>query len=172
MKRRWLPGAIVLCAALPLLALAPASAARADELGRLALDDASSLATTIATDPAVKREGSASIRISTAWPTTVSLGELPGLDVDNTRLVYRAQVKSEGLEGTAFLELWCHVGGGQYFSRGMNSVVTDTMDWKTLETPFLLQPGQHARKVTLNIVVNGTGTIWVDDVRLLKEPPE
>ena len=62
------------------------------------------------------------------------------------------------------------VGGGQYFSRGMNSVVTGTMDWSTLQTPFFLQPGQSAKRVTLNIVIKGKGTVWVDDVHLAKEP--
>jgi hypothetical protein len=66
--------------------------------------------------------------------------------------------------------MWCHIGGGQYFSRGMNSVITGTTDWKKLETPFILQPGQKAEKVTLNIVVNGKGKLWIDDIRLLKEP--
>jgi hypothetical protein len=92
------------------------------------------------------------------------------LNVENTQLIYRAKVKSEKLEGTAFLEMWCDVGGSQYFSRGMNSVVTGTIDWRTLQTPFFLKKGQSAQKATLNIVINGKGTVWVDDVHLLKEP--
>ncbi len=97
---------------------------------------------------------------------------MPDLDVENAQLIYQARVRSEELEGTAFLEMWAHVGGGQFFSRGMNSLVTNTMDWKTLQTPFFLQPGQRAKKATLNIVINGKGTVWVDDVRLLKKPLE
>jgi len=34
----------------------------------------------------------------------------------------------------------------------------------------LLQTGQKARTATLNIVINGKGTIWIDDVALLREP--
>lgn len=37
-------------------------------------------------------------------------------------------------------------------------------------SPFLLQQGQKADKITLNIVINGKGTVWVDDVVLTKEP--
>jgi hypothetical protein len=91
---------------------------------------------------------------------------------ENSRIIYQARVKSEKLEGSAFLEIWCHVGGGQYFSRGLNSVVSGTMDWKTLQTAFFLQPGQSTKKATLNIVINGKGTVWVDDVHLLKKPLE
>ena len=170
MKKRFLVFAIQICAASSLLLFLLNPLAQANELRKLALDDASSLGTTVSTDPTVKQEGNGSIRISTLWPTTICLAEVQELNVENAQLIYRARVKSEKLEGTAFLEMWCHVGGGQYFSRGMNSVVTGTMDWKTLQTPFFLQPAQRAKKATLNIVINGKGTVWVDDVHLLQEP--
>jgi len=152
-----------------LLVFASASA-QAAELRRLSLDDIALMGTTLNPDPVVKVEGSGSIKISTLWPTTICLGEVQELDVENAQIIYRAKVKSEKLEGTAFLEMWCHVGGGQYYSRGMNSVVGGTMDWRTLQTPFFLQPGQSVKKATLNVVINGKGTIWIDDVHLLKEP--
>ena len=170
MRKRWLLYAIQTCAASSLLLLMLNPLAQGNELSKLTLDDASSLGTTISTDPTVKQEGNGSIRISTVWPTTICLGEVKELNFENGRIVFRAKVKSEELEGTAFLEMWCHVGDGQYFSRGMNSVVTGTMDWKTLQTPFFLQPGQRAKKATLNIVINGKGTVWIDDVHLLREP--
>jgi hypothetical protein len=144
--------------------------ARATELIKLSLDDITSLGTTLKQDPVVKVEGSGSVKISTMWPTTICLGEVSGLDIEKTKLVYRAKLRCDKLEGTAFLEMWCHVGGGQYFSRGMNSTVTGTMNWKTLQTPFILQAGQRTKKVTLNVVINGKGTIWIDDVQLVKEP--
>lgn len=101
----------------------------------------------------------------------MNLGELSGLDVDNARLVYRARVKAD-LEGSgaAYLELWAHVGGGQYFSRGLNDVVGRKSDWKTIGTPFMFQKGQRPDKVTLNLVINGKGTVWIDDVVLSREP--
>ena len=157
---------------LALLSVSLLASAQATELKWFSLDDTASLGTKLTADPGVKFEGRGSIKISTLWPTTICLGELSGLDVDNTKLVYQAKVKCESLEGTAFLEMWCHVGGGQYFSRGMDSTVTGTMNWKTLQTPFLLRAGQKATKVTLNIVINGRGTVWIDDVHLLKEPLE
>lgn len=82
---------------------------------------------------------------------------------------YKAKVKSE-LSGSAFLEMWAHVGGGQYFSRGMHDSITGKSDWKSIQTPFLFQKGQQPDKVTLNIVINGTGTVWIDEAALTKEP--
>ena len=98
-----------------------ASSAYAQELKKLNLDDASAIGTTIQTDTQVKAEGKGSIKITTRWPTTICLGEIAGLDVENAKLIYKAKVKRD-LDGTAFLEMWAHVGGGQYFSRGIQSI--------------------------------------------------
>ena len=151
-----------------LLALV-ACAGYAEELKKLNLDDASVLGTTIQTDTQVKAEGKGSIKITTQWPTTICLGEVTGLNVENAKLLYKAKVKSD-LDGSAFLEMWAHVSGGQYFSRGMNDVVSQKTDWKIIQTPFLFQKGQRTDKVTLNLVINGKGTVWIDDIVLSKEP--
>jgi hypothetical protein len=146
-----------------------ASSTHANDLRKLNLDDASAIGTTIQTDTEVKVEGKSSIKIMTQWPTTICLGEVTGLDIEGAKLVYKAKVKSD-LEGAAFLEVWAHVGGGQYFSRGMNSVVKQKTDWKMIQTPFLFQRGQKPDKLTLNLVINGKGTVWIDDIVLSKEP--
>ena len=151
------------------LLIALTSSAYSEDLKKLKLDDASAIGTTIQTDIHVKAEGKASIKITTLWPTTICLGEVSGLDVENAKLLYKAKVKSD-LDGTAFLEMWAHVGGGQYFSKGMNDVVSQKTDWKIIQTPFLFQKGQRPDKVTLNLVINGKGTVWVDDIVLSKEP--
>ena len=78
----------------------------AEEIKRLSLDEGASLGTSISADVKVKTEGSASVRISTLWPTTICLGEVSGLDIDNAKLVYVAKVKSEGLEGTILPAEW------------------------------------------------------------------
>ena len=140
----------------------------AEQVGRLNLDVASSIGLLIQTDRAEKKEGRASLRITTLWPTSVCLGEVTGLEVDQARLVFKAMVKSR-MKGTAFLEMWVHLPEGQYFSRGLNNAVKDTSDWTCLQTPFLLRKGQVAVKVTLNLVINGTGTVWIDDIIILKE---
>ncbi|NQT91231.1 MAG: hypothetical protein HQ559_00605 [Lentisphaerae bacterium] len=143
--------------------------ARAEELKKLSMDDASSVSPKIEVDAKTKVEGKSSIKITTRWPTTVCLGEVRGPDIENAKLVYSARVKT-ALEGSAFLEMWAHVGDGQYFSKGMNDAVKQTSDWKTIRTPFLFQKGQIPDKVTLNLVIKGKGTVWIDDVVLSKAP--
>jgi hypothetical protein len=142
---------------------------RAEDVRKLNLDDASVIGTTIQTDTQVKAEGKGSIKITTQWPTTICLGEVARLDIENAKLVYKAKVKSD-LDGTAYLEMWAHVGGGQYFSRGMNDVVSRKTEWKIIQTPFLFQKGQRPEKVTLNLIINGKGTVWIDEIVLSKQP--
>jgi hypothetical protein len=146
-----------------------AGTTQAQDLKKLNLDDASLIGTTIQTDTQVKAEGKGSIKITTLWPTIICLGEVTGLNIEGAKLVYKARVKSD-LNGTAFLELWAHVGGEQFFSKGLNDMVRQKTDWKTIQTPFLFQKGQKPDKVTLNVVINGKGTVWIDDVVLSKEP--
>jgi hypothetical protein len=141
--------------------------ALADDLKRISLDDASKLGTTIETDRGVKTEGKGSIRITTKHPTTICIGEITGLDVENAKLTYKANVKSD-LNGQAFLEMWAYVGNGRYFSKGMNDPIKGRSDWKLIQTPFIFQKGQNPKSVTLNLVINGIGTVWIDDVVLSK----
>ena len=143
------------------------SVTMAEELKKLSLDDAASIGTTIQTDSEVKREGQSSVRITTKHPTTMYLNKVNGLDVENARLLYTAKVKSD-LEGVAFLEMWVQVGGGQYFSRGMTDPIKGKSDWKAIQTPFMFQKGQNPDLVILNLVINGKGTVWIDDVVLSK----
>jgi hypothetical protein len=163
---RWTKLLVAVVAMAALLYHVPA---QAQELKKLSLDDASMIGLTIQTDEKVKTEGRASLKITTAWPTTVCLGEVSGLSVEEAKLVYKATVKTE-LDGDAFLEMWVQVGTGQYFSKGLNDPVKGVSDWKAIQTPFTFQKGQKPDKVTLNLVITGRGTVWVDDIVLSKEP--
>jgi hypothetical protein len=101
------------------------SQSMAAELKKLPLDDASSIGLKIQTDTSVKAEGKGSIKITTSWPTTVCLAEVNALDTEDAKLVYAAKVKSD-IDGTVFLEMWAHVGGGQYFSKGTEANQSDS----------------------------------------------
>jgi hypothetical protein len=170
MLRFQIGGVNMRCTLIIMTALALISTSTfAGELKRLSLDDISSLGLSIQTDSEVKTEGKGSIRITTNWPTTVCLGEVSGLNVENARLIYRAQVKSD-IDGVAFLEMWAHVGGDQYFSKGVNDPVKGRSAWRSVQIPFMFQKGQNPDKVTLNLVISGRGTVWIDDIVLSKEP--
>lgn len=143
------------------------------ELKHLPIDSTEGILTQsgVEIDKNVSSDGKGSLRISATEPVTVRLFEVKDLDINNARLIYQAKMKTDGLSGQAYLEMWCHFPGkGEFFSRGLQSPLTGTVDWTTEETPFFLKGGEKPDYVKLNVVVNGQGTVWIDDVRLLKGP--
>ncbi len=127
--------------------------------------------TNVTFDTAVSNDGKGSLRIDAVSPTTVRLYEVKGIDVDDARLTYQAKLKTKDVEGRVFLEMWCvFAGKGEYFSRSLETPVTGTTDWVTQETPFFLKKGQKPDMVRLNVVVDGKGTVWIDDAKLIKGP--
>ena len=101
----------------------------------------------------------------------VNLYEVGNIDVDNSRLVYRARIKTKDVEGRVFLEMRCLFHGkGEYFSRGLDTHLTGTNDWTTQETPFFLKKGQKPEIVKLNLVITGKGTVWIDEAKLIRGP--
>lgn len=122
-------------------------------------------------DQQVSSDGNGSLRVIATKPTVVPLFEVSDIELENSRLIYQARVRTEGVEGQVYLEMWCHFAGhGEFFSRGLEDALSGTRDWKTLETPFFLRKGENPDLVKLNLVVQGSGTTWIDDVRLLKGP--
>ncbi|MDH7515467.1 MAG: hypothetical protein QHI48_06320 [Bacteroidota bacterium] len=128
-------------------------------------------ASLVSLDAAISSDGNGSLRITVNEPTTVRLYETGDIDVENTRVTYRAKVRTEGLEGKAYLEMWCcFPAKGEYFSRDLISPLSGTREWSQEETEFFLREGENPNNVKLNIVVDGKGTVWVDDIHLVKDP--
>ncbi len=122
-------------------------------------------------DTQVAAGGSSSLRITAAKPVTVRLYETGDIDVEDARLTYQAKVRTQDVDGKVYLEMWCgFTGKGEFFSRGLQSPLTGTVDWSTLETPFFLKSGQNPDNIKLNLVIDGTGTAWIDDIRLISGP--
>ena len=144
-----------------------ASPAFTEELLTLSLDDRTTAYPVIEVDKEVKTEGAGALKITTRWPTTVNLGETADLEIEDGKLIYIADVKTE-FRGEVFLEMWAHLDGGRYFSRGMNDSVKDRSGWRTIRVPFFFQEGQKPDKITLNLVINGIGVVWIDHIRLQK----
>lgn len=122
-------------------------------------------------DKEISSDGNGSLRIIATEPTVVRLFELGDMDIENSRLIYQAKVRTEGVEGQVYLEMWCQFPGkGEFFSRGLQTPLTGTTNWTREETPFFLKKGENPGNVKLNLVINGKGTAWIDDIRVLKGP--
>ncbi|MDX1763641.1 MAG: hypothetical protein R3231_04910, partial [bacterium] len=143
------------------------------ELKHYGADNLAGLITTdgVELDRVLSSDGKGSLRIEAEAPRTVRLYETGDLDVEKARLTYQARIRTEGIEGIVYLEMWCQFEGkGEFFSRDLATPLTGSTDWTTEETPFFLQAGENPDNVKLNLVVEGTGTVWIDEVRLLKGP--
>jgi len=124
-------------------------------------------------DPQISADGNGSLRIDAAGPATVHLYEAGDLDVEDARLIYRAKLRTENVTEKVYLELWCHFPeAGEFFSRGLAAALSGSNSWMTAETPFFLKAGQNPDQIKLNLVFEGTGTVWIDDVRLIRGPAQ
>jgi hypothetical protein len=122
-------------------------------------------------DKNVSSDGNGSLKINATTPTVIHLFETGDIDAEDARLLYQAKVRTEGLEGQVFLEMWCHIPGkGDFFSRNLQSPLTGTMNWTSVEALFFLKKGENPDNVKLNLLINGKGTVWIDDIRLMKGP--
>lgn len=124
------------------------------------------------TDHEIKKEGAAALRVSVSEPSVIPLLETGDIDVENAVLVYRAKIRTQDVQGNVYLEMWCYFAGkGEFFSRALQSPLVGTADWTSQETVFFLKEGENPDNIRLNIVCEGAGTLWLDDLLLLKRMP-
>ena len=143
------------------------------DLKHYSIDSLEGIITTsgVEIDKEISNDGAGSLRITVTEPTTIRLYETGDIDIENARLIYQAKLRTEGVEGRVYLEMWCHFSGkGEFFSRALQSPLTGSTNWTTEDTPFLLKKGENPDNVKLNLVVAGNGTIWIDDIHLIKGP--
>jgi len=149
----------------------PSETVEVTELRRFPLDDTEGLITQsgVRLDKQISSDGNGSLRIEVTGPKTIRLYETSDIDIGPAWLIYQARLRSANVVGIgrAYLEMWCHFPGkGESSSRGLSSYLTGTTDWTTVETPFFLP--ENPDNVKLNLVIDGKGTVWIDDIRLLK----
>ena len=110
-------------------------------------------------------------RIDVSGEQMIRLFEVEEPAVEQCLLTYRAELKADDLKGRAFLEMWCRLPGrGEFFSKGHQQVLSGTASWARYEIPFYLKAGQKPDLIKLNLAVEGTGTVWLRNIELLKTP--
>jgi hypothetical protein len=120
-------------------------------------------------DNTIFSEGSGALRVEYNKPETrtIRLFETGPISIDNRMLIYSAKVRASDMGGKAYLEMLCHIpGSGEFFSRSIDQPVTQT-DWTIAQTPFRLETGYMPDNVKLNLVIEGPGTVWIDDIKLV-----
>jgi len=143
------------------------------EIRRFPIDNLEGIITRsdVQMDRQISSDGNGSLRIIATQPRLVRLFETGDIDIEDARLIYQAKVRTEDVEGQVYLEMWCHFAGrGEFFSRGLQTPLTGTTDWTSGETPFFFKKGENPDNIKLNLIIKGKGTVWIDDIRLLRGP--
>lgn len=141
------------------------------ELKHFSVDDLNGIAAQpgVQIDKSVSSDGNGSLKIEAAGPVSIPLYIIDDVRVEDTQLIYEAKIKSESLNGQALLEMWCVFRDqGEFFSRGFDSAIAGTTEWKTIKTVFLLKKNEMPDQIKLNVIINGVGTVWIDDICLSK----
>jgi hypothetical protein len=173
MKRNTLTDMTLLVALICILAVSCKSSAPPSLIKAFPLDNTDGVIAkdNVAFDPATSSDGKGSLKVTATAPLTVLLFEVPASGIDNATVTYQAKVKTENFQGKAYLEMWCRLPGkGSSFSRGLYNPILGNVNWTSLETPFFLKKGEAPDLIKLNLVIDGTGTVWVDDIKLNKGP--
>ena len=127
----------------------------------------------VAIDKQISSDGNGSLRIEAAEATGIRIFDTGNMNVDNARLICRARLRTEDVKGRVYISMKCYFPRGEsYSSKALARPLTGTTDWTTQETSFLLKKGEKPDNVSLSLIINGEGTVWIDDVRLLKGPPQ
>ncbi len=175
LKQNWKPALFVFIISYLIISSSSCSRTQEEvvEIAKYPLDSLEGVITGsgVAPDKEFTSDGKGSLRITADEPVVIRLFETGDLDAEDVRLVYRAKVRCQSVEGQVFLEMWCQFPGkGEFFSRGLHNTMSGTTDWASLEAYFSLKKGENPDNIRLNLVINGTGTVWIDDIHLLKSP--
>ena len=120
-----------------------------------------------------------SLRVTNAAgvPRAIALFELADPGVGSTRFLLRGDVRGEGVEGAAYLEMWSVFrGGGRFFSRtlapsGPMGSLGGTFAARPFLLPFTAEPGMTLERLVVNVAFPGRGTVVLGPMRLVELDP-
>lgn len=122
-------------------------------------------------DRKISSDGQGAVRFEATENSSFRLIEIDDISIENCILTYQARIKADNLKGRAYLEMWCSFDDlGDYYSRDLSTPIIISTDWVTEQTQFILKEGQKPSRVFLHVVVEGSGTVWVDDIHLTTRP--
>lgn len=111
------------------------------------------------------------LKIEAPSSMTVKIVQTGPLTVNDVKLIYRATFRSKELSGRAYLLMTVRWADGlETFSRGFEQALIGSVPWVTEDISYNLDRAKKVDNVTLGMVIEGTGTVWVNDVKLLKAP--
>jgi hypothetical protein len=126
-------------------------------------------------DKKITKDGNGSISIRAREPGTYELINAGDIDIEEAQLVFRAKMMSRTVKGAVYLEIVCNIPGfGRASVEALQYSLSRSHYWVDVEARYPLRKGENPDDVRLNLVFDGTGKAWIDDIRLYREdlPPE
>jgi hypothetical protein len=109
------------------------------------------------------------LKIEAPSSMTVKLVQTGPLNVNDVTLIYRATFRSKELSGRAYLLMTVRWADSlETFARGFEQAIIGSVPWVTEDITYNVERKKKVDNVTLGMVIEGTGTVWVNDVKLLK----
>jgi hypothetical protein len=108
-------------------------------------------------------------RIEAKEGRTVRLFEIANPSIEECLAIYEAQLKTQKVRGKVYLEMWCRFPDkGEFFSKDIVNPTGGTTDWVSCQTTFWLKKDERPDLIKLNVVIEGSGTFWIKDIKLRK----
>jgi uncharacterized membrane protein len=107
-------------------------------------------------------------------PRVVPLFAIDEPGVKAPRYLLRGEVRGEGIEGQAYLEMWSFFpGGGRFFSRTLAQIgpmasLGGTFRFRPFILPFTAEPGMSPEKLAVNVALPGRGTVILGKLSLVE----
>lgn len=136
----------------------------------LPCNDLAQVKTRITKDEKTTQDGNGSIKVEAACNAVVTVVDNRNLSVTQGNTLWcTLRVKCAGVKQKAYLEMWCEVADGKRaFSKGLDQPLQGDTDWKEIRLPMLVNDDLTVKRALVNVVIEGAGTVWVDEVSISK----
>lgn len=115
-------------------------------------------------------EGAGCLKMVVEQPTTVPLVEVkfPG---EGAKYTIQFKMRVKDFLGDAYGQMNVnYASGGKQEVKNYQNAIGATSDWIPMELSWVVQKGQKVDSLTLYAVLGGSGTVWVDEIRVIRAP--
>ena len=128
-------------------------------------------------DAQIDSDNDNALLINANGKTEVELFNIAGSDLGDKKLTYSARMRTENLtatddtRGITYLQMnVLFPDGEELIARGPRVPLSGTTDWRSAETLLYVDKGVDPKRVKLELIVDGAGKVWVQDVKLRHRP--
>ncbi len=140
------------------------------DLGYFPSHDLKQVKTLVTVDPTVTVDGNGSLKVHAIHNAQTTIADQKDLRVEHGETLWCIlKVKCEAVAQRAYLEMWCEIGEGKRaFSKGPDQTLQGDSDWKEIRLPMMVTGDFPVNRALVNIVIEGPGTVWVDQITFEK----